>query len=191
MKKYCLNQPETLKEFEYAYSPICKEHLPFVQQNDSVANYKEETPEDFAYVSVLCKEKCAVGAKVSLQCSFGKFGAPLLVFSNDLATNEDGSKLYGLHFEVVAYENGCNIWHITPDPTNTVRPIKTKKIAFAEFTIEENEKIDIEVKFEKGKIVSKVNGHELVCENEDFPEEFYVGFTGCEGPNEFYEMKIE
>ena len=114
-----------------------------------------------------------------------------MVFSNDISSNDDGSKLYGLHFEVVAYENGCNIWHIIPDPSNTVRPIQTQKIAFAEFKIEENEMIDIGVNFEKGRIVSVINGHEIICENEDIPEEFYVGFTGCEGPNHFYEMIIE
>ena len=191
MKKYIFNQAETLKEFDYAYSPICKEHIQFEQQVNCVTNFKEETPDDFAYVSVICKEKCAVGAKVSVKCSFGKFGAPLLVFSNDISSNDDGSELYGLHFEVVAYENGCNIWHITPDPSNTERPIKTKKIAFEEFVIREDELIEINVTFEKGRIISVVNGHEIVCENEDFPEEFYVGFTGCEGPNQFFEMIIE
>ena len=191
MKKYIFNEQTTLDAFEYAYSPICKEHIRFEQQKDCVANYKEENPEEFAYVSVVCNEKCAVGAKVSVECSFGKFGAPLIVFSDDVSDNEDGSKLYGLHFEVVAYENGCNIWHIMPDPSNTVRPIKTKKIAFEEFKIEENERIRIDVQFEKGKIISTINGHEIICENEDFPEEFFVGFTGCEGPNEFYSMQIE
>jgi len=191
MKKYIFNKMEALDDFEYAYSPICKEHVRFEQQNGCVANYKEESPEEFAYVSVITKEKIAAGAKVSVKCSFGKFGAPLLVFSNDLSSNDDGSKLYGLHFEVVAYENGCNIWHIVPDPSNIVRPIKTKKIAFAEFPIQENEMIDIVVQFEKGRIVSAINGHKILCENEDIPEEFYVGFTGCEGPNRFYEMVIE
>ncbi len=191
MKKYIFNKPETLKDFEYAYSPVCAEHMLFEQQNGCVANYKEETPEEFAYVSVITKEKYAAGAKISVKCSFGKFGAPLLVFSNDLSSNDDGSKLYGLHFEVVAYENGCNIWHITPDPSNIARPISTKKIAFAEFPIMENEMIEIGVQFEKGRIVSTVNGHEIICENKDIPEEFYVGFTGCEGPNCFYEMIIE
>ena len=191
MKKFIFDHANVLDNFEYAYSPICKEHARFEQQADCVANYKEETPDDFAYVSVLNKEKCATGAKVSVKCSFGKFGAPLLVFSNDISSNDDGSKLYGLHFDVVAYENGCNIWHIIPDPSNTGRPIKTQKIAFAEFKIEENEMIDIEVYFGKGRIVSVMNGHEIICENEDIPEEFYVGFTGCEGPNHFYEMVIE
>lgn len=191
MKKYMFNKAEALEDFDYAYSPVCSEHVNFEQHGCYIANYKEETPDEFAYVSVIAKEKCAVGAKVSVKCSFGKFGAPLVVFSNDLTSNDDGSKLYGLHFEVVAYENGCNIWHIVPDPSNTVRPIKTKKIAFEEFAIQENDLIEIGVHFEKGRIVSVVNGHEIVCENEDFPEEFYIGFTGCEGPNRFFEMTIE
>lgn len=191
MKKFVFNQNEILDEFEYAYSPACKDHVQFDQHADCIANYKEETTDDFAYVSVIHKEKCAAGAKVTIKCAFGKFGAPLMVFTNDVSSNQDGSKLYGLHFEVVAYENGCNIWHIVPDPSNTERPIKTTKVAFEEFAIQENELIEIGVYFEKGRIVSVINGHEIVCENEDIPEEFYVGFTGCEGPNRFYEMIIE
>ena len=191
MKQYIFNQEAVLADFDYAYSTICKEHLRFEQQSNSIANYKEETPEEFAYVSIITKEKCAVGAKVGVKCSFGKFGAPLMVFTNDVSSNNDGSKLYGLHFEVVAYEGGCNIWHITPDPSNAVRPIKTKKSAFAEFEIQPDEMIDLQVEFKQGKIVSYVNGHKLVCENEDFPEEFFVGLTGCEGPNCFYEMVIK
>ena len=180
-----------MADFTYAYSPVCREHARFEFRDGCIANYKEETPEDFSYVSLITKEKCAVGAKVSMKCSFGKFGAPLLVFSNDVSSNDDGSKLYGLHFEVVAYENGCNIWHIVPDPANTERPIRTKKIAFAEFEIVPDEIIEVQVEFQQGGIVSTINGHQLCCQNEDFPEEFYVGITGCEGPNCFYELKIE
>ena len=157
MKQYIFNQEAVLMNFDYAYSPICKEHIRFEQQPNCIANYKEETPEDFAYVSIITKEKCAVGAKVGIKCSFGKFGAPLMVFTNDVSSNDDGSKLYGLHFEVVDYEGGCNIWHIMPDPSNTVRPIKTKKLAFAEFEIKPDEMIDLQVELERGRVVSSVN----------------------------------
>ena len=38
MKKYIFNKTEALDDFEYAYSPICKEHIHFEQQKRCVAN---------------------------------------------------------------------------------------------------------------------------------------------------------
>ena len=192
MKTYHFNAAERdLSDFTYAYSPVPKEHKPFLMRADSLANYPVNDPESFDYVSIITKEKFASGTKFSTTCSFGKFGAPLIVFSGDVSENTDGTALYGLHFEVVAYEGGCNIWHIEPWPERVERPIRTQKIAFKEFEIRPDERITITVEVKGKTILANVNGHIITCENEDVPETFHVGVTACEGPNHFYDFTVE
>lgn len=195
MKTYHFNAAERdLSDFMYAYSPVPKEHKPFVLWDDCLANYPvgaPEAPENSAYVSIISKEAYASGTKFSTTCSFGEFGAPLIVFTDDLGENTDGTGLYGLHFEVVAYEGGCNFWHIEPWPERVERPIKTQKIAFEQFEIKPDERITITVEVKGKTITAWVNGHEISCENADVPEKFHVGITACEGPNNFYDFTIE
>lgn len=179
-----------LADFRYAYSPVPLVHAPFVLREDGLANYAEETPDVFDYVSLISKA-AYTNARFSTRCSFGHFGAPLVVLSDDLSENVDGTWMYGLHFEIVAYENGCNIWHIVPAPENTARPIRTQKIAFARFPIEPDERIDITVEVKDHTIYANVNGHVLTCEHSDIPEQYHVGITACEGPNKFYDFTVE
>lgn len=190
--KIALNKNTELeKDFFYAYSPHARSVAKFKLQGDYVANYVEGRPEDFSYTSIVTKEKYGEGCRVRTKCTFGKFGAPLIVFAGELKEGRDEMKLYDLHFEVVAYEGGFNVWHIVPDYDNAVRPIRSTKIAFSEFEILPDEMIDIEVKFGRKKIEININGNAATIENEDFPENFHIGITGCEGPNRFYEFEIE
>ena len=46
-------------------------------------------------------------------CSFEKYGAPLITIANAIGKDENGYPLYGDHFEIVAYESGCNVRFIT------------------------------------------------------------------------------
>ena len=195
-KTYKFNAEERdFSDFDYAYSLLPKEHKKFDLREDCIANYKEGKPEEFAYVSIITKKKYKAGVTFSTKCSFEKFGAPLIVFTNDVSPDEKGTLIYGLHFEVVAWEKGCNIWHIVPNP-GAERPIKSSRIAFSEFSIAENEisEISVTVRKQNGRpcrLEVSINGHNFGCENADIPEEFHIGITACEGANKFYEFKIE
>ncbi len=191
MEKIILNKDANLEEnFFYAYSPHARSVAKFNLHEDHVSNYLDGRPDAFSYISIISKEKYGEGTRVATKCSFGKFGAPLIVFAGELKEGRNDMKLYDLHFEVVAYEGGFNVWHIVPDYDNAVRPIKSTKIAFEEFEILPDELIDIEVVFRKKKIEISINGKQATVEHKDFPETFHVGITGCEGPNKFYELEI-
>ena len=192
MKKIIFDKNANIEDkFFYAYSPHARSVSKFQMNDGYVANYVGGKPEDFSYTSIITKEKHGEGCRVATRCSFGKFGAPLIVFAEKLCEGRNDMKLYDLHFEVVAYEGGFNVWHVLPNYENAVRPIKSTKIAFEEFEILPDEMIDIEVRFGKKKIEISINGHTATVENEGFPETFHVGITGCEGPNKFYELEIE
>ncbi|MBR5596678.1 MAG: hypothetical protein IKW30_04640 [Lachnospiraceae bacterium] len=111
------------------------------------------------------------------------------MITNDYKTLEDGSYQYGLHFEVVAYENGCNVWHIVPgkDEKNLIDVTKVNAI---EFPIKDKSIIDMEVTIENKKMFIRVNDKTFVAEHEDIPQQMKVGITACEGINRFYEFEV-
>lgn len=195
---YHFNKKEDfIQDFDYALSPLYKECPKFRMYDEFIGNYDMEDTSvktsifDYDYISLISKKKYKDGAKISLKCSFEKFGAPLLVLCDDISEREDGIKEYGLHFEVVAFERGCNVWHIIPFPEQVKKPIKVFKTAFSEFKIEGNEMINITCEV-KGKFIHiNVNGNEFVCADPMIPSEFHIGFTACEGRNNFYSLTIE
>lgn len=175
-------------DFEYVYSPICNTFGEFIQEDDYIRNFA--TDGKFEYISMISKACYKTGTMIYLKCSFDTFGAPLIVLTDDIKS--DGKvKRYDLHFEVVAYEDGFNVWRIVPDPENVARPIKTSKILAKHFKIEDEATSEITLKVEEKRFVIDVNGVKGVIEHDDIPESFNVGFTACEGINRLYEFSIE
>ena len=177
-------------EFFYTYSPVCKEYKKFTYEESCIKNLRSDEIDDYEYISILSKEKLSEGDVIHAKCSFEKFGAPLIVISDDV--RDCGKvKKYGLHFEVVAWEKGCNVWHIVPWPERRERPIKSTLIATKEFAVEGGSICDIAVSIKNKQLFIKINGYELEVAHKDLPETFYAGITACEGINRFYEVVIE
>ncbi len=192
MKIYKLNSKNTfLNDFNYAYSAVHSTHNKFNIYADHIANFEIDDESSFSYISLISKEKFSGKVKLSTKCSFCNYGAPLIVLSNDLTTNEDGTKLYGAHYEIVAYEDGCNIWYVVLFPENTSHPIKSTRIGYAQFKIEPNTIIDISAEIDGKKLTACINGHTVECFDENIPYQFCAGLTACEGPNRFYEFSVE
>ncbi len=189
-KTYILKDTKITDSFFYSYSPICKKYEGFNYEDDCIVNSVDSKTNGYDYISILSKEKLKDGDTIQTKCSFEKFGAPLIVISNDIR-DVNGRKQYGLHFEIVAWENGCNVWHIIPYPERTERPINPTLIGKEIFKIEDNSPIDISVCVKNKELIIDVNGHFLKVSHEDIPETFYAGITACEGINRFYELSIE
>ena len=179
-------------DFFYAYSPQTKEVAKFrrtdsgaltMGYNESIGNYD--------YISALTSKKYKSGTVIRAKCTFTGEGAPLLVFTNELVGGEDGEIRYGVHYEVVAYAGGMNVWHIVPCPEDEKRHIKPTKIHAERFEIAEGAPVEITVKIGRGEITAEVNGHAVTVAHGDIPSEFYVGFTGCEGDCAFTEFSVE
>ena len=184
-RKYVLskgNKKRITRDFTYAISHFVKERKTFTFEKDCIHN-QTSTVETygFEYVSMITRKKFSCGTKVQTECSFEKIGAPLIVF-----TNEINDCVYGVHFEVVAWENGCNVWWILPSFEKEPR-----LIGQLSFPIIEKSKIELGVEFFKKEIEISINGRKFNVLHPDFPEEFYVGITACEGLNYFYSFVIE
>lgn len=190
-EKYIFNEKFNLEEkFIYITSPVSKSKNKFIQKEDCIENSYNEEIKDYDYISIITKEKYSDGVTVRVKCSFDKFGAPLLVFTDDYKQMEDRGYQYGLHFEVVAYENGCNVWHIVPGKEEK-NPIDVTKVDSREFAIADKSVIDMEVTTKDKKLFIRVNDETFVAEHGDIPKQMYVGITACEGVNQFYEFEVE
>ena len=190
-EKYIFNNEFNLEDkFIYVSSPASKSKKKFVQKENCIENTYNEEIKDFDYVSIITKEKYNNGVTVRVKCSFDTFGAPLIVITDDYKILEDGSYQYGLHFEVVAYENGCNVWHIVPGKEEK-NPIDVTKVNAIEFPIEDKSMIDMEVTIKSQKLYIRVNDQSFVAQHEEIPEQMHVGITACEGINQFYEFEVE
>ena len=130
------------EDFFYVYSPICKEFEEFIQADECIMNSVSEKSGDFSYVSMLTEKKYSKGVKISTQCDFDAYGAPIIVITDSI-DDIDGRKIYNLHFEFVAYEDGFNVWRIVPMPQNSQRPINPTKICRTLFKIEGKSRIDL------------------------------------------------
>lgn len=191
-EKFIFNNQFNLEEkFIYVSSPAAKSRNRFIQKEDWIESSYNEVIKDYDYISIITKEKYDDGVTIRVKCSFDKFGAPLIVFTDDYKQLEDGTYQYGLHFEVVAYENGCNVWHIVPGKDKEKSPIDVTKVNSMEFTIEDKSIIDMEVTIKGKKLFICVNNERMVAEHEDIPDQMYVGITACEGINQFYEFEVE
>ena len=186
---YTFENGKISEDLEYVYSPACKEYKTFRREKACIVNAEGLGLAGYEYISLLSKQRYPSGTKVSTDCRFDSFGAPLIVFSDDVR-EINGRKIYGLHFEVVAYENGCNIWHIIPDPEKKA-PTCVTLVGSAEFSIANGVLVQISVEIKDKKIIAVINGNRLEVEHSDVPENFHVGITACEGINRFYNLKID
>lgn len=189
-KSYNFNDPSWTDDFIYAVAPHTRAKAKYNPAVNGVVK-SEYNPEigEHDYISVISKKKYGVGTEISTHCSFSGTGAPCLVFTNDIAGDKDFAE-YGLHFEVCIYTGGVNIWHIIKFPERVERPIKSTKIYFEKWDVNADG-VDCTVKFGEKKITVFIEGREFTVEHEDFPTEFRVGFTSCEGPCFFSDFTIK
>lgn len=187
------------KDFYYAYSPHTLEKKAFAPAEKRsftdgeyfcLDNKFNENINGFDYISLLSRKKYTAGTKVRIKCAFKGYGAPLIVFTDDI-TDEGDFVRYGLHFEAVIHKGGVNMWHIIPFPENTARPIKSTNILSARFPLTENTLIEMTLCFGKKTVTVMTCGKSFEVSNEDFPESFHVGFTACEGYCAFTEFDTE
>ena len=163
--KYTFNNGEWKNDFRYAYSIIYGRVCEFNEEADHLVNNGDVERGRYDYVSIVHSEKFAQGTKATLKSSFD-------------------------HYEVVGYENGCNVWFITDPDEGSDKHFKSQNCLRLRFPVEEKKPFSMSV-----ELLDKVIRVELCGESFDLPvpnlaDEVYIGFTACEGINRFYEAEI-
>ena len=179
------------EDFAYIYGLAVTEYKPFFQDEDCIRNTEcTSNSWGYDYVSMITKKKYKSGVKFSTKCDFKSYGAPLLVLTNDTFTDENGILRYGLHFEVVAWEEGCNVWSVRPSG-NKENPVEVALLAEPKFPTAGGSMIDLAVEVEDKKLKITMNGQYFEVEHPELPEEFHIGLTACENLNKFYDLIVE
>lgn len=159
-------------------------------QNDVPAGV---SPEDLqgkrandTYTSMVYAKPFTGDLCVAVNMEFTYRMAPLIVLAPELGQDAAGRPEYREHFEICVYNEGVNVWHHS---FANGKP-SYKKDAYANFPLKPNTRYTLEVEI-KGKLMSvKIDGHKFGYTDESLPTKFYIGVTGCEGLNYFYDMSV-
>lgn len=186
------NKKRFNKDFVYVTSPIAQINTEFDEEENCLlnrANPDIKVGAKFDYISVVNKNKVSSNTAISAVCSFEDYGAPALVFSDDIV-DVNGVKTYGVHYEIVGYYEGINVWYLYPTGDRE-NPLKYEMIASWKVPIGCNEKFTISAKIVGKDIYVYYNNKEYKVSHQSVPNEFYVGFTACEGIDRFFSFKID
>lgn len=181
-------------DFLYAASVRVPYRLTFEQAASCIHNeHAEKRGDEYAYVSMVLREKAHAPATLETKCSFTSYGAPLLILADDLTTLPDGRIQYGRHIEVVGWEKGINVWELYPDP-NSPKGQHTANLGRFEFPIEGGTRFTLFTRVNPdGTLTVGAREGTRTC---TFPcparvsKDFYAGITACEGKNYFYSFSV-
>lgn len=176
------------KDFVYVNSDRFPFEPRFFQEDDCIVNGKNSMMDDgFDYTTIMTKKKYGKGTKIRLTCSFEKFGAPLITLTDKIIKNEEGNLRHSSCYEIVVWEEGLNVWHIFEENNK----IKWVQLLWLKFHLESGVKHDLFVEIMDECVKVVLHGNEVSLRIEDLPEKVYLGITGCENINRFYNLKID
>jgi len=152
----------------------------WLQKNDCIEN-------DGNHTSMVYKKKFKGDMTVSSTTAFADRMAPAIVIVSKIGDSADGAKAFDEHVEIVIYDEGVNIWRLHTVDGKSL----WEKVAFWKFTLTKNTLYKLEVT-KKGKELSvKVDGQTMGYVDSSLQDEYYVGITGCEGVNRFYDFAVK
>lgn len=175
------------EEFRYVYSARFKPTPIMRQENDCIVNGLDSATGDYEYISLVTEKMYAMGTTIETRCSFESYGAPLIVFSDDFYKGENGEWYFGVHYEVVLYEGGINVWELNLNKD----VMKWENLLRLKFPVNAKKVHLLSVKILEKALDITMEGMHVVLGVKDLPKEFRVGITACEGINRFYTCNIK
>jgi hypothetical protein len=112
--------------------------------------------------------------------------APLILLTPALAKNAKGQQECSERFEIVIFNEGVIVWRHSLKEGK----LAYRKAAFASFRLEKDTPYRLEVKKTGTTLTVSVAGHTFGYTDDALPDACYVGSTGCEGLNRFYDFSI-
>lgn len=171
----------------------------FVQMDDHILNRTPDLPDDTifkkheqdVFSSILLKQTFSLGSEISATMSFDHRMAPLIVIAKPLGTDVAGRPEFREHFEIVLYDEGLNVWH---HRYNDGKP-SWHLAAFLRAPFKPKTKYDLKISLQKRhgtkQLTVSCAGYVFGYEDDDLPETFQTGITGCEGRNRFYSFHVK
>ncbi|MCC7492468.1 MAG: hypothetical protein IT204_08990 [Fimbriimonadaceae bacterium] len=167
----------------------------WVQRDDCVQNEvpADATPDEWqgrrdaeTYSSLLYRRPVEGNGRCSTTLAFTHRMAPLLVLAAPLGTDAAGRPEYREHWEFCVFDQGLNIWHHTYADGQP----RWVRAAYARFPLQPNTPYRLEVEVQGQQLTVRLAGHEFGYLEPALPARYWVGLTGCEGLNLFYDLGI-
>lgn len=184
------------KQFIMVKSPRWPHRGTWVQEADHIRNAvpKDATPKQLlskrageTYTSMVWRKPVKGAFTARVTTSFDHRMAPLIVLAPELGKGADGGAEYRGHVEIVLYDRGVNVWrHFHKDG----RP-SWKKLAWMRLDLKPKVKHVLSVRRRGPYLTVRADEREFGVRVDDLPESLYVGITGCEGVNRFYDFTIK
>ena len=182
-------------EWTLVKSPRFDHFGKWVQLGDCIQNEvpADVSPDDLqgkraseTYTSMVYAKPFTGDLRITAGLAFTYRMAPLVVLAPALGKDAAGRPEYREHFEICVFNEGVNVWHHT---FAEGKP-SWKKVAFARFPLQPNTRYALGVEI-KGKQMSvTIDGHAFGYTDEALPKTAYVGITGCEGVNRFFDLTV-
>lgn len=191
--KIDFSSPDWESVLTYAYTRRFNTFARFDREADCIVN-RANPAVLFGYdnISVVTREKYPTQICVKTRCSFEKYGAPLIMFANDLYTDEQGNLRFDDYYEVVLWEEGINVWRLWNDGKDPeTNGLTWKLVLGARFEVAGREIHELCVRVNGKKMQVSVGGHEMFLTVPELSDSVYVGIDACEGINRFYNLTIE
>lgn len=142
------------------------------------------------YTSMVLNRKFSGKIIIKVAMEFSDRMAPIIILAPKLGKDKDGIPEYREHFEIVLWDEGVNIWH---HYFKDRKPF-WKLAAYERFTLKPNTQYELKVECSRRKtdkmLSVLVDGHKFGYMDNSLPDEFYIGITGCEGINRFYDFVV-
>lgn len=155
-----------------------------------IASQMQDVYASQTYTSMVLKQRFFGGVSISSTMEFSGRMAPLIVISKELGEDNKGRAEYRGHYEIVLFDKGVNIWRHYFENSKPW----WEKAAYGRFPLKANVRYKLEVEITPGpngaRVSVRVENHEFGYLDETLPDEFYVGITGCEGVNRFYDFEV-
>jgi len=175
-------------EITYAYSYRFTDTPTFVQRETCIENQKnEQARQGYDNISLLTKEKYTAGTRISAQCSFDHFGAPIIVIADELHPDENGTMWIGNYLEIVIYEKGINVWQMYEND----RTITWDYLMSVDFPVTAKEIHTLSVEVQEKALVIYADDRKMMLHIKDLYPSFHIGINACENVNQFYSMSVE
>jgi hypothetical protein len=143
---------------------------------------------DESYTSMVCARKFHGDLTVKVTMEFEPKMAPLILFSSELGHEKHKPAELRNYTEFVFWDEGVNAWKHVYDNATGKKPFHL--VAFSKFTLKPKTRYAVEIAIKSKLITVSIDGHSFGYLQPDLPEEFYIGITGCEGINRFYDFKV-
>lgn len=119
--------------------------------------------------------------------AFTRRMAPSIVFGTLVESARPTHKQYRESWEIVLWDEGINVWRQTLPQGR----VQWKLIGYAKFPLQPHTRYTLGVRREGNTLHIEADGHCFSVLDSTLPESCYLGITGCEGINRFYDFRLD